>query len=602
MSLTTAKILSNPTKCDWTQSYEEDGVVAIFSLEGGKDEGGSAVEIGKRAYDFFKAEYSKNTQKNPLLKLKATSLRTVEEFKNYNLSIAACFQSEKNYIYFIRSGDIQIWTQRDNTIYNLNGESFSGRIQEGDIFILATKTFFSSIKPEILSSALLAKSPLEVAENLSPLAHRSGNPKSGAVILRPVCTVATAIEQGPPQIAPSAPGTTSPPSFFHRLLVRFAYFLPERQFAIGAKDLQSERAQKTALSVGAILLIILLISIVLGIRQKKSHDFKAAYADRLVRAQTLFNDSISQKETNLINARESFKSAQDIVSNLETEGIKDPEIEKLKNDLLAVQTEILGTTHVPPVLFQDLSIVRSGVEAKDASLSQNKISVLDVSAGRVISVGTKGKETNMTGSSDKVLGLKSVSAFDNKIYVLGEKGVVEIDQKGTSKVVIEKDSEWANPAKIFAFGSNIYLLENSGKIWKYPAAGTPTGFGTKQEWLKADPVGPAIDWAFDGSVYVLSEGGEITKYIKGAKDSFNLSGMSGSLNGATSIYTDPDLGSVFILDKTGGRIMEVEKNGTFKLEYIADETKNTDDFVVSASEKKIFLLSQNKLLEIPLKK
>ncbi len=609
--LTTAKILSSPTKRDWTQSYEEDGVVALFSLEGGSAEGNSAVEVGKRAYDFFKEEFANNTDTNPLSKLKSAKEKTEEEFKNYNLAIAACFQSEKNYIYFIRSGKTQIWAQRDNTVYNLSGESFSGKIKEGDLFILATKTFFSSIKPEVLNLSLLAKSPLEVAENLSPLAHSLNNAKAGAIVVKPTPNAAPIQEVEEVQTAPPLPVQTTAPvaqsqttnpvlGGIRHLLVRFAYLLPERQFS--AKVNGPRDPKKTALSVGAVLLIILLISIVLGIRQKKGNDYKAAYQDRLVRAQSLYSDSISQKDTNLIGARESFNSAQDIVSALVEEGIKDPEIEKLKNDLLAIQTEILGTAHIPAMLFLDLSLARSGVEAKDLSLSQDKISALDISGGRVITVNAKTKETSVSGSSDKVSDSKSVSMFDGKIYVLAGGGIVEIDSKGVSKVVIENDSEWSSPAKVFAFGSNIYLLENGGKIWKYPAAGTPTGFGSKQAWLKADPGGSAVDWAIDGAVYVLGQGGDAVKYIRGTKDSFHLSGFSNSLSGATAIYTDPDLDSVFVMDRAGGRILEVEKNGSFKLEYIADEIKTSDDFVVSNPQRKIFLLSQNKILEIPLKK
>jgi len=148
MPLTTAKILSNPTKRDWTQSYEDnEGLVVLISLEGGEEENENAVEVGKKASDFFHKTYSKNDAPNLLEKLKTTTTKTCEEFKKYKISLAACVTNPKNYIYFARCGDTQIWAVRAGTIYNLKGENFSGKIQEEDIFLIATNAFFESISP-----------------------------------------------------------------------------------------------------------------------------------------------------------------------------------------------------------------------------------------------------------------------------------------------------------------------------------------------------------------------------------------------------------------------------------------------------------------------
>jgi len=398
----------------------------------------------------------------------------------------------------------------------------------------------------------------------------------------------------------SGSGTTSPPSLFSKLLIRFAQMLPERRFS--AKINGGENNKRTTLSVGIILLVILLVSIFFGIQQKRTRDYKASYADSLARAESLYADAISQKDINRLNAREFFKSAEELVIRLEGEGVKDPRLEKLKADMFAVQTDILGTAQVSPSLFLDLSIVRSGVEARELSFNKGQIAVLDKAGNRVITVGAKTKKTEVLGSQDKLSESQSISIFDNRTYVLAVEGIVEIDTKGVSKVVLTKDSEWSNPIKVAAFRSNIYLLERGGAIWKYPAVAS--GFGTKQSWFdkSTSPPNAAIDWTIDGSIFVLSENGQVAKFTRGLKDGFRLSGLPTALGAATAIYTDQETESLFILDRAGGRIVETEKTGSYKLEYVGEELKEVDDFVVSFETGKIFLLSQNKLLEIPLKK
>ena len=296
---TTAKILITPTKRGWTQVYEENGLVALLSLEGSDEE--SAVELGKKAGEAFEKSYNESKVESPLSRLKEAKTKTEEEFKKNNLSIAASSVSDKNLIYFVRTGDTQIWANRTGTIYNLKGEGFSGKIQEGDIFILGTSAFFNSIKPDILDEAFQGKTPLEITESLSPQAHRTDNPRAGAVVIKPSL----------PQLTPAPKD-----SLLRRLLVRFALMLPERNFnakRVSGKDPAVQAHSKTAISIGIVLLVILIASIFLGVRQKKANDYKASYQDRLVRAENLFNDALAQKETNLINARELYKSAQDIV-------------------------------------------------------------------------------------------------------------------------------------------------------------------------------------------------------------------------------------------------------------------------------------------------
>jgi hypothetical protein len=64
----------------------------------------------------------------------------------------------------------------------------------------------------------------------------------------------------------------------------------------------------------------------------------------------------------------------------------------------------------------------------------------------------------------------------------------------------------------------------------------------------------------------------------------------------TAIYTNEINKNVYILDKDGGRVIVLEKNGDFKIQYVSDQIKNATDLVVSEEERKIILLTGSKLI------
>lgn len=596
MPVLTAKILLQPTRRAWTQIYETDGLVALLALEaaGEGEEVKPAVEIGHEALNLLQSEYLASN-KDPQ-KLSDVVERVGSAFDKYSVMIAVCqFSGEQ--VYFVRRGVAEIWAIRNQKPYRLNSDNFSGRYDAHDMFLLGTTEFFNAVAQEHLEDEFVGKSTVDqIVDHLSPVIHRLDNPKAGAVVIKPTVVVKLAATQ--PTLstyyAPAPPVGAKKVNFIRSLLVRFARILPEREFQVNIAG-RSPRA--TALSVGVVLLALLIVSIFLGVRQKGKSDYRASYQDRLSRAQVLYGDAVSEKGTNLLAARDSFTQSKSIVEALVGEGIKDAQLDQLKANLDANESDILGQSHVPAVLFLDLSIFRPDSTASSLSFDSKTIAALDTKGERVIFIGSSNKETGVSG---KVSVPVSVSIFDRKTYVLGKDGVSQADKSG-AKAVIPFDSEWVGPITVSIFGSNIYLLQKDGSVWKYPA--TATGFGPKQKWMSdaTSVLGGAADWAIDGSVYVLSESGEIAKFTRGLKDGFRVSGLSKAFNAPASIYTDTELDSLYILDKGNSRIVELDKSGNYKFEYDVDEAKSADDLVVSGKDKKIFLLANNKIFAVPLK-
>jgi hypothetical protein len=82
---------------------------------------------------------------------------------------------------------------------------------------------------------------------------------------------------------------------------------------------------------------------------------------------------------------------------------------------------------------------------------------------------------------------------------------------------------------------------------------------------------------------------------------FSLSGIFPGLVNPGAIYTNEELEYLYILDPDNKRVVVVGKDGEYKAQYIADGIGEARNLVVSEEEKKIILLTGERLLSIEMR-
>ena len=80
-----------------------------------------------------------------------------------------------------------------------------------------------------------------------------------------------------------------------------------------------------------------------------------------------------------------------------------------------------------------------------------------------------------------------------------------------------------------------------------------------------------------------------------------LSGIDAPLKEPTGIFTNKDLDFVYVLDRGNQRVVVLKKNGGYQAQYVWSGIKDVSSFLVSEADKKIFLLSGNKIYALELK-
>ncbi|MDO8503848.1 MAG: hypothetical protein Q7S60_04105 [bacterium] len=624
------KLVGSPSPSSWAQVYnfvpteeekrEKRGeLVAVLAAQFAT---GLPIEEGREILARLHEEYFGVVEGGAFAQLQDSVKKVSQEFAGgesplcQGLEIVACVLLGK-YIYFCVLGEGRILLYRGGRLVTiakggLGGPvAISGEALRGDTFLLGTKEFFEVLGADVLQQSFReGATPQEIADTLAPVAAARPSATLGAAIFQ--------IEVAAPLGAAGEETLVSPPklevssvleerqSFLGKgigslrdMFLRIVAKLPEKGIYIKSK---SKSQRRTTVSVGIILLALLIASIIFGLRQKGIREYRSSYVERLTQAQTAYSDSLLQKDVDPTRSRELFLEAKGIVDNLLSQGIKDGDLSDLVRKLESDTATILGRVEAKTSTLIDLSLVRSGIGASEISIDEDTLSVLDSSGGRIISVSASGKGTTVIAGPEKLKKPHTISIYSGRYFSVGEDGVVEIDKKGNASVVVKTDSEWGEIAKIGVFGSNVYLLDRSkGAIWRY--SGAEGGFGARQAWL-GNGVNPdfskTIDITIDGSIWVLSQDGKITKFTRGAPESFRISGLEQPLSNPTAIYTNEELDGIYILDAGNKRVLELNKKGEYQKQYTGEDISLSKDLVVSKKEGKILLLTETKVLEIPL--
>jgi hypothetical protein len=394
------------------------------------------------------------------------------------------------------------------------------------------------------------------------------------------------------------------------LIDKLLEVIPEHKIIVRDETRNIEKKRKKGVTsfVGFLLIFILVISIGFGVKQKSVENEKKKYQSQLTQAQHEFEEASALAGLDTARAKELLLSSREIALRLKDQKIKDERLEELLKKISENIGTIAGIYETEPQVFLDLSLVTSGFEGTDMAFSEGRMLVLDSKGRKIIGVDLETKRTEVITGPDYLPDAVKVGAYADRAFVLSNDGIREIKKGGEAELVVKSSLpagkvSW-NTDKIFidGFAGNLYSLsKEDGKIWRY--IGLKDGFSEGQDWLsegtQAD-FGDAISWAIDGNIWILKQN-RILKFSQGVPQAFVVKGIEGGFSSARDIYTDEELGNLYILDSEHEKIFLLDKNGEYKGEYKNSLLKEAKKILVSEQQKKIVFLSGPKLYSIEIK-
>lgn len=169
----------------------------------------------------------------------------------------------------------------------------------------------------------------------------------------------------------------------------------------------------------------------------------------------------------------------------------------------------------------------------------------------------------------------------------------KIDEEKLEKASVVFTEKWKKATVLATYFTNIYLYNpDEAQIYKYEK--TAAGYSKPLAYVNKEKVDlrGTISIALDGFVYALKEDGTILKLLGGRPVSdFAVKEIPQPIK----IFTWAEIPNLYVLEKN--RILELDKNGKY-LRMFVFELKDVKDFWVNYKNKKIYILSENKVFEI----
>jgi len=621
--LQVSKIVGGSNNLFWSQTHvflpgnevkkKEFGcLLASFCLKAKNKEEINIIAFGKEVLLRFQELYYANFNDNGLERLNKSLQSLNKEFKaSVEIEIAAAVVFPDGLTYFISQAGGEVFIFRKKHLVKiLSGQekiSSSGFLEENDFVVLGSKQFFELVNLENLKKALQMKTVETAAEFLAPFARgKQENSQTTAVIFKPV-------------IVKSNVKKSLSKFFLKAFLVNAKdkiKILTEKSIDFWKKETtqikikpenKRNKAKKTTLTVAFILIFLLITSVILGNKKRFSSYETKTVKDLVINTEELYNQAISLQAINPLKAKALLKKAKE---NIE-EKIKNIKNEKEKNKIKDWQNKIKQEWEKiskeyklkEGEIFLDLNLIKSGFQGENWAIEENNIYILDKEKGTVLKIKLTNKSSEIAAGGKEMVKGELIGATENRIFVINDNRIIVFDLK-KEKIIDKKElGEKSKIVDLVGFSQNAYSLDSqANQIWKY--RGVESGLLKKIPYLKTKgfDFSKVISLAIDGNIWLLDQQGNIQKFVRGRKDFFSLNGLDKPFDQPIKLYTSKDIANLYVLDRKNTRIVVINKQtGEYQSQYFWPGIAGVSDLAAFEKEKKILLLSADKIYQIEIK-
>jgi len=249
---------------------------------------------------------------------------------------------------------------------------------------------------------------------------------------------------------------------------------------------------------------------------------------------------------------------------------------KISNKLK--ETENLAKVEFSKVFETDGNLVSlSKDEGNLVGVTNSSIYIVDVDSE------TADEIKGQSGTSDAAF-------YDNKIFASDGETVYQI---GLVSGEISEIFDGEQSQDIAVFFGNVYLL-GSDQIYKY----TPVenGYAQSANYLNTSKqFDNSSKFVIDGSVWV-SSGSEVNEYLRGDKESFQISGLTSKTGKLGEIYTESEIENVYVVDGENSALLVFGKDGVYKKAYQSSEFRSVKGLVVDEEAGKFYIAVGSEIL------
>lgn len=344
----------------------------------------------------------------------------------------------------------------------------------------------------------------------------------------------------------------------------------------------------------AVLLLAVVLSITVAIRQKKVNQQDAAITARLAETQNLLKNA----ETSFLYNDQG--AAQDYLNQAQKAM---PEAGQITKNSTGLYQEVSGKLKELEKKIQkqaDAEVLSLGTLAAGGSLVKlPNILAVQTGAGLISYSKTTGRvEDGVIKSGDKIVASAYISNTNSAIYTGGALRLWNfssgsLTEPFTGNVPAEAD---AAGLSYYPTGSKIYLVnKKTAQVVNFTVSGGTISRPAVS--LTDSSFTGAMDLTIDTAIYVLTGEG-IKKFNAGKPVQFAMPQLGEPISGSSKIYTQKDFQNLYVLDAANNRIIILGKEGQLVMVLTSSQFTKLVDFQVDEKGKAIYVLNDGSLLKV----
>ena len=507
--------------------------------------------------------------------------------------------------YIVRTGDkVKLLVFDPPKSVEIKFESGSGPVLPGQIYLLATEAFLAIFDVDVLAK----EARIDFGELIDGIATDIAGEENQAEI--GACFAATEDTEG--EIGESVGSTSAeatvdkqktsepvPPnhrftdtpthritdSLIHRLTespkkILSAIFLQIGKIRRG--DIGTVR--RNLAGVAMVFVLVLAISIGFALWQNSQRSKIAQFNSHMSAASGKYDEGLAIVELNRARARELFIEADREVKLALSIKNSDEKAKKLAGD---VEQKLRETEGLESIDFSQ--VVDFGESINSLNFSGGSLASVTRSKFRQVNpAGGNANDTDLSKEAD--LGF----VFDGRVFFTSGQKVYRLDV-GSGQSIEAGDA--SGPLDIAVFASNVYVLGRDS-IFKFVPI--EAGYLAPSQYLNSpESFSQSSHFAVDGNIWVTS-GNKILKFIRGEKESFEISGLTEGLGELSLIYTSPNLDNLYVVDGTNSALLVISKEGILVKVLQSGEFFGASDIAVDEAEQNVYVAAGSKILKASL--
>ncbi len=340
-----------------------------------------------------------------------------------------------------------------------------------------------------------------------------------------------------------------------------------------------------------IVILVLVILLVLGasalfaVKERGDKEKLAQFNLHLQTASSKYKEGTAIIDLNRGRAREILIEAD---REIKLALAIDEDSEEAKNLSSQILTTLRETEEEANVAFE--TFVETSGEI--ASIANRAGKLVAAAGGEILEIDVALKKQEKITTEDQAL---QIFSYGDYVFILAGDKLLRVDLAKDKK---EEVAGATGAHDMAVFLGNIYLLFESQIAKMVP---TETGYAPASDYL-ASPTnfGGNSRFAIDGFVWVTN-GREILKFLRGEKQTFEISGQTAGLGELGAIYTSSNFDNLYVVDRVNSALLVIDKEGVYKKAYQSREFGRASDLVIADDEGKMYLAVGNKILEAPLR-